>query len=73
MSLIRFFRNRPLVIIVILSVLLIVAAVFTSQNDGSINAVEGIVGEIISPVQKILYSATSYVYNSISDIRKGAN
>lgn len=70
MSLIRFFRNRPLVIIVILSVLLIVAAVFTSQNDGSINAVEGIVGEIISPVQKILYSATSYVYNSISDIKE---
>ena len=46
MSLIRFFRNRPLVIIVILSVLLIVAAVFTSQNDGSINAVEGIVGRL---------------------------
>ncbi len=70
MALFRFFRNRPLVIIVIVSILLIIAAVFTSRNDGNMGIVEGIVGDIISPIQKIIYGATSYVYNSILDIKE---
>jgi rod shape-determining protein MreC len=59
-----------LVIIVIVSILLIIAAVFTSRNDGNMGIVEGIVGDIISPIQKIIYGATSYVYNSILDIKE---
>jgi len=52
------------------SVLLVAAAVITSQNDGNMNFVGGIAGEIIAPVQKVIYSATSYVYNSVSQIKE---
>ncbi|NLX69694.1 MAG: rod shape-determining protein MreC [Clostridiales bacterium] len=70
MALLRFFRNRPWIIIITVSVLLVAAAVITSQNDGNMNFVGGIAGEIIAPVQKVIYSATSYVYNSVSQIKE---
>lgn len=66
----RFLRKRPLTIIVIVSILLIALAIFTSQGRQGMTFIEEAVGEVISPVQRVMYSCATFVHNYISDIKE---
>lgn len=53
-------KNRPFIMILILSILLIALIVVTSGN-GNLTPIEGLLGEVVTPVQKVVYGAASSV------------
>jgi rod shape-determining protein MreC len=66
----RFLRKRPLTIIVLVSILLIALAIFTFQGRQGMTLIEEAVGEVVSPVQGVMYSCATFVHNYISDIKE---
>jgi rod shape-determining protein MreC len=59
----RFFKRLPLAIVIILAVLLIGLMIGTSGQRENLTVIEGIIGEIITPVQGVMYR----IATSVSD------
>jgi rod shape-determining protein MreC len=55
------FNRRPLVIVVVLAILLIALTIITSGQRDNLTIIEGIVGDIVTPVQGFMYRITTYV------------
>jgi rod shape-determining protein MreC len=73
MVLLQFLRRHSLAIVVAVSLFLLALAVFTSQPRGSMSFLEGLVGEVISPIQKAIYRAASFIHGSIAEIKERRN
>lgn len=63
-------RNRPLIITIIVCVVLLVMLVITA-GENSIDGTESIIGSILSPVQSGLYSAANAISDFFSRIFSG--
>lgn len=59
----RFFKRLPLAIVIILAVLLIGLMIGTSGQRENLTVIEGFIGEIITPVQGVMYR----IATSVSD------
>ncbi len=59
----RFFKRLPLAIVIILAVLLIGLIILTSGQRENLTVIEGFIGEIITPVQGVMYR----IATSVSD------
>jgi rod shape-determining protein MreC len=57
----QFFKRQPLVIVILLAILLIALVIFTSGQREKLTAIEGVVGEIITPVQGFMYRTATVV------------
>lgn len=55
----HFFKNSKLVLVSLIAVLLIALMVVTTINKDSLGGVENVVGEIVTPIQNGVYSATN--------------
>lgn len=69
----QFFKRQPLVIVILLAILLIALVIFTSGQREKLTAIEGVVGEIITPVQGFMYRTATVVsdfFQSIGERRK---
>ncbi len=73
MVLLQFLRKHSVAIVVALSLLLLALAIFTSQPRGRMSFVEGLVGEVIFPVQKAIYKVASFIHGSIAEIKERRN
>jgi len=60
-------------IIIVISIVLVVLMFYTSNNRGSITALEGFVGQIVAPFQRGVYTISSTVYNFFSEIDERRN
>lgn len=67
-----FWRNRPLVVTTITSIILLVLLILTAGKN-NMSGTESIVGSVLSPVQNALYSATSAVSDFFSRVFSGAD
>lgn len=68
----QFFKQQTLVIVILLAILLIALVIFTSGQREKLSAIEGVVGEIVTPVQGIMYriaTAVSDFFQSIEERR----
>ena len=71
----QFFKRWPLVIVIILAILLIVLTIVTSGQRDKLTSIEGLVGEIVTPVQDVLYrvaTSISRFFNSFSERKQMA-
>lgn len=62
------FRNKLLISVIIIAILLIVLMVFTSHGRTRPSAVEGVIGRITTPVQRVLYSAGEFFKNTFRNL-----
>ena len=65
-------RNRPLMITIILVIVLLVVLIITA-GDNNMSGTESVVGSILSPVQRALYSATDAIGDFFSRIFVGGD
>lgn len=65
----QFFKRWQLVLVIVLAILLIALAVLTSGQRDNLTKIEGVVGDIISPVQGFMYR----VATSVSQFFKSIN
>lgn len=65
----QFFKRWQLVLVIVLAILLIALAVLTSGQRDNLTKIEGVVGDIISPVQGFMYQ----VATSVSQFFKSIN
>ena len=66
----RFIKNRPLFIIILVSIVLVALMVVTTKHEQAIGKIEGPLVYIISPIQKAFYTVSSGINNffyTISD------
>lgn len=71
----QFFKRWPLVIVIILAILLIVLTIVTSGQRDKLTSIEGLIGEIVTPVQDVLYrvaTSISRFFNSFSERKQMA-
>lgn len=61
-------RNKLFISVIIISILLIVAIVFTSQGRTRPTATEGIIGRVITPVQRVFYSSGEFFKNTFKSL-----
>lgn len=66
----RFFKKSSLVVIIVLSIALIALMFYTSNNRGSMTALEGFIGQIVAPFQRGMYTVSSTVYNFFSMVEE---
>lgn len=66
----QFLRRYSLAIVVAVSLFLLTLAILSSQVEGNMSFLKGFIGEIISPVQRAMYSVASFIYGSIADIKE---
>ena len=69
----HFFKRRTLTIVIILAILLMALTIITSGQRSNLTKIEGIVGDIITPVQKFMYriaTSVSRAFQSISERRQ---
>ena len=57
----QFFKRWQLVLVIVLAILLIALAVLTSGQRDNLTKIEGVVGDIISPVQGFMYRVATSV------------
>ena len=65
-------RNRPLMITIIMVIILLVVLIITA-GDNNMSGTESVVGSILSPVQRALYSATDAIGDFFSRIFVGGD
>ena len=68
----RFFRNKLLIIIAVLSALLLAAIIFTATGRTRPTPIDGVIGGVISPVQRIFYGTGEFfekTFGSLFSIR----
>lgn len=63
-------RNRPLMITIIMVIILLVLLIMTAGDD-NMSGTESVVGSILSPVQSGIYSATGSIANFFSRMFSG--
>jgi len=68
----RIWRNRPLLITIIVCIMLLVLLLITA-GENSINGTESVIGSILSPVQSGLYTAANAVSDFFSRMFSGAD
>lgn len=67
-------KKRSFIIIIIVCAILIALMVFTSENRRSnMTSIEGFLGELIRPVQKLFYTINSSVYSLFAGIGDNIN
>ena len=69
----QFFKRQPLVIVILLVVLLIALVIVTSGQRDKLTTIEGVVGEVITPVQGFMYriaTSVSEFFQSIGERRQ---
>jgi len=69
----QFFRKRPLAFLIILVILLIAMAIFTSSHSNKLTVIEGVVGEVVTPIQGVMYRTATIVsdyFQSIGERRQ---
>ena len=69
----QFFRKRPLAFLIILVILLIALAIFTSSHSNKLTVIEGVVGEVVTPIQGVMYRTATIVsdyFQSIGERRQ---
>ena len=69
----RSFRNISLIIMVIAIIGLIALIVYTETGKKKALAVENALGQVLAPMQKGLYSASTYVYNVFAGVGERHN
>jgi len=68
----QIWRNRPLMITIIMVIILLVVLVVTAGDD-NMSGTESVVGSVLSPVQRALYSATDAIGDFFSRIFTGGD
>ena len=69
----QFFKRKPLAVAIFLAVLLSVLAIVTSGQRVKLTALEGAVGEVVTPVQGFMYriaTSVSKLFRSIGERRQ---
>ncbi|MGE5629906.1 MAG: rod shape-determining protein MreC [Caulobacteraceae bacterium] len=69
-------RNKLFISIIVISILLIVLISFTSQGRTRPSAFEGVIGRVISPVQRVFYSSGEFfktTFRSLYELRNLKN
>jgi rod shape-determining protein MreC len=61
-------RNKLIISVIIISILLIVLITFTSQGRTRPAAIEGLVGRVITPVQRVFYASGEYFRNTFRSL-----
>lgn len=69
----RFIKNTSLIIIVIAIIGLIVLMAYTEAGKEKASALENALGQVLAPVQRGLYSVSTYVYNIFSGVGERRN
>lgn len=59
MDLTPFYKNRPIMIMVVITILLIIMMILTAGDRSSITGAENIIGGIISPLQGVMYGIST--------------
>ncbi len=68
----KLFRNKLLLSVIVLAILLVAVIAITGQGRTRPTIVEGLLGRMISPVQKVIYSVGSFfddTFTSLAEIR----
>lgn len=66
----RLMKNTSLIIIVLVIIGLVALMVYTESGKGKVSIFGNVLGQVVAPVQKSLYSASTYIYNIFSGIGK---
>lgn len=61
-------RNKLFISVIIISILLIVLITFTSQGRTRPGIVEGILGRIITPIQRVFYTSGEFFENTFKNL-----
>ena len=61
-------RNKLLVSVVLISILLISLIAFTSQGRTRPGVIDGLLGRIITPVQRVFYSSGEFFKNTFKNL-----
>jgi rod shape-determining protein MreC len=69
----QFFKRQSLVIVILLAILLIALVIFTSGQREKLTAIEGVVGEIVTPVQGFMYRIATVVSDFFQSIEERRN
>lgn len=64
----RFFKNLSLIIVIVVIIGLIALMVYTETGKEKAWVVENALGQVLTPIQRGLYSASSYIYNLFAGI-----
>jgi len=62
------FRNKLLILVVVISILLITFITLTSQGRTRPTAVEGVIGRVVTPLQRGVYSAGEFFRSTFSSL-----
>ncbi len=64
----RFFRNKLLIIISVLSALLLATIIFTATGRTRPTPIEGVIGGVISPVQRVFYATGDFFERTFGNL-----
>lgn len=64
----KLFKNRLLISVIVISILLITVITYTSSGRTRPTTVEGVLGGIITPVQRFFYAAGEFFENTFSSL-----
>ncbi|MGI6113100.1 MAG: rod shape-determining protein MreC [Mahellales bacterium] len=66
----QFIKNRQIMIVTVVTIIILVVIGFTSGNRQNLSQVEGFLGSVFGPVQRALYSGATSISDFIRDIQK---
>lgn len=64
----KILKNKLLITVIAISIALIVVIVFTSHGRTRPTAVDGIIGRVMTPVQRVVYSSTEFFRNTFRNL-----
>ncbi len=64
----RFFKNKLLIITAVLSALLLAAIIFTATGRTRPTPIEGVIGGVISPVQRVFYATGDFFEKTFGNL-----
>lgn len=66
----RFFRNRQLILVLLIAVALIAAMAYTYDTERYLTKAESVIGSVFTPVGKVFYRMTNGISDFFSSIRE---
>lgn len=66
----RFFRNRQLILVLLIAVALIAAMAYTYDTERYLTKAESVIGRVFTPVGKVFYRMTNSISDFFSSIRE---
>ena len=66
----RFFRNRQLILVLLIAVALIAAMAYTYDTERYLTKAESVIGSVFTPVGKVFYRMTNSISDFFSSIRE---